>query len=383
MDHARRNIMRISKILYIVAKIAAIVMLISIAVTVTLCICSIFIEDTEEFKIRADTLTLLSAQGDLTMLEFLDLEDSISFTTKMIIGASFHAVVRFIIFWYAVVFKKIFRNISKGGQPFTKQNAKRLFIMSIGALAFVAINPILSVSLFIIGLFISNLFRYAAYLSEKNQQTLNIQESMIISMAEVVENKSDQTGQHVRRVAEYSKILALKLGFNEEQAEIIKNASMMHDIGKLLIPSEILEKPGKLTDEEYKEIKNHTVYGDKLLKDVEGDVLVCARKIAYEHHERPDGKGYPRGLKGKSISIEGKIVAVADVYDALTSKRTYKEAWDSKQAYDEIIKNSGTQFDKTVVKAFVDAYDQIDEIRQKFADVQLPAPAPAEWLNAL
>ena len=168
------------------------------------------------------------------------------------------------------------------------------------------------------------------------------------------------------------------MGFNEEQAEIIKNASMMHDIGKLLIPSEILEKPGKLTDEEYKEIKNHTVYGDKLLKDVEGDVLVCARKIAYEHHERPDGKGYPRGLKGKSISIEGKIVAVADVYDALTSKRTYKEAWDSKQAYDEIIKNSGTQFDKTVVKAFIDAYDQIDEIRQKFADVQLPAPTPAE-----
>ena len=133
-------------------------------------------------------IALLSAQGDLTMLEFLDLEDSISFTTKMIIGASFHAFVRFIIFWYAVVFKKIFRNISKGGQPFTKQNAKRLFIMSIGALAFVAINPILSVSLFIIGLFISNLFRYAAYLSEKNQQTLNIQESMIISMAEVVES---------------------------------------------------------------------------------------------------------------------------------------------------------------------------------------------------
>ena len=383
MDHARKNIMRISKILYIVARVVAIFMLISIAVTVTLCICSIFIEDTEEFKIRTDTLTLLSAQGDLTMFETFELDGRVDFTTKMIIAASFHAFVRIIIFWYAIVFKKIFRNISKGGQPFTKENARRLFIMSIGALLFVVINPILSIALFVVGLFISFLFKYAAYLNEKSKQTQHIQESMIISMAEVVENKSDQTGQHVRRVAEYSKALAMQLGFTEEQADVIKMASMMHDIGKLLVPSPILEKPGKLTPEEYEEIKKHTTYGDKLLKDVEGEVLVCARKIAYEHHERPDGKGYPRGLKKANISIEGKIVAVADVYDALTSKRTYKDAWDSKQAYDEIVNNSGTQFDKSVVKAFVDAYDKIDEIREKFADVVPPMPTTSKEQNAL
>ena len=270
--------------------------------------------------------------------------------------------------FYAIAFKRILRKISKGEQPFTKENAKKLLIMSILSLLFIVMNPVLSIALFLIGIFISNLFKYAAYLNEKSQQTQHIQESMIISMAEVVENKSDQTGQHIRRVAEYSKVLAMQLGYTEEQADVIKMASMMHDIGKLLVPSEILEKPGKLTDEEYAEIKKHTNYGDKLLKDVEGDVLICARKIAYEHHERVDGKGYPRGVKKGSISMEGKIVAVADVYDALTSKRSYKDAWDSKQAYDEILKNSGSQFDKSVVKAFTDAYDKIDEIRLKFAD---------------
>ena len=374
MDSVRKNIMRISKILYWIAKIVAIVMVLSVVAVTVLSICSIYMVDEPLKKMVTE---ILESQGSIIM-GIMDLNESNDYTQFVIVGATFHAVMRTIIFWYAIVFKKILKNISKGGQPFTKENAKKLFIMSVVALAFLVISPILSIALFLVGLFIANLFKYAAYLSDKNQQILNIQESMIISMAEVVENKSDQTGQHVRRVAEYSKVLALKLGFNEEQAEIIKNASMMHDIGKLLIPSEILEKPGKLTDEEYIEIKNHTVYGDKLLKDVEGDVLVCARKIAYEHHERPDGKGYPRGLKSRSISIEGKIVAVADVYDALTSKRTYKDAWDSQKAYDEIVKNSGTQFDKTVVKAFIDVYDQIDEIRQKFADVQPPAPVPAE-----
>ena len=374
MDHARKNIMRISKLLYIIAKIVVILMIISIAVVSALSVCSIFIDNQE---LRDGVMDFLKSEGSLSMFGYFGLEEANDYMITVIVGASFHFVMRLVIMLYALVFTRILKHVSKGEQPFTKENAKKLLIMSIVALLFIAINPLLSLSLFLVGLFISNLFKYATYLNEKSQQTQHIQESMIISMAEVVENKSDQTGQHIRRVAEYSKVLAMQLGFTEEQADVIKMASMMHDIGKLLVPSAILEKPGKLTDEEYAEIKNHTTYGDKLLKDVEGEVLICARKIAYEHHERPDGKGYPRSLKKNSISIEGKIVAVADVYDALTSKRSYKDAWDSKEAYDEIVKNSGTQFDKTVVKAFTDAYDKIDEIRVRFADNPAVPPVNA------
>ena len=365
MDHARKNIMRISKLLYIIAKIVVIVTILLIVGVTALSVISIFVDNQE---LRDSVLDFLKSYGSLSMFGYFGLEESSDYMKVVIVGASFFFVMGFVIMLYALVFTRILKHVSKGEQPFTKENAKKLLIMSIVALLFIAINPLLSLALFLVGLFISNLFKYATYLNEKSQQTQHIQESMIISMAEVVENKSDQTGQHIRRVAEYSKVLAMQLGFTEEQADVIKMASMMHDIGKLLVPSAILEKPGKLTDDEYAEIKNHTTYGDKLLKDVEGEVLICARKIAYEHHERPDGKGYPRRLKKNSISIEGKIVAVADVYDALTSKRSYKDAWDSKEAYDEIVKNSGTQFDKSVVKAFTDAYDKIDEIRLKFAD---------------
>ena len=142
----------------------------------------------------------------------------------------------------------------------------------------------------------------------------------------------------------------------------------MHDLGKLMIPSEILEKPGRLTDEEFAEIKKHPTFGEHLLHNVEGDTMTLARQVALEHHERYDGKGYPNGEKGDEIGLEGRIVAVADVYDALTSRRSYKDAWDPKTAYDEIVRCSGTQFDPQVVQAFVAAYDQIDEARRKYAD---------------
>jgi HD-GYP domain-containing protein (c-di-GMP phosphodiesterase class II) len=152
-------------------------------------------------------------------------------------------------------------------------------------------------------------------------QTNHIQEEMIYNFAEVTENKSGQTGKHVRRVAEYTKILAGAMGYSEHDADEIALASTMHDIGKLMIPSQILDKPGKLTDEEYAVIKTHTTYGGKLLDHVEGEIMTMGRTIALEHHERCDGKGYPKGLKDGEISPYGKIVAVADVYDALTSRR--------------------------------------------------------------
>ena len=126
--------------------------------------------------------------------------------------------------------------------------------------------------------------------------------------------------------------------------------------------------PGRLTDEEFGQIKKHPLYGEHLLHNVEGDTMLLAREVALEHHERYDGKGYPYGTRGEDISLEGRIVAVADVYDALTSRRSYKDAWDPKAAYDEIVRCSGTQFDPRVVDAFVAAYDQIDAARRQYAD---------------
>ena len=374
MEESRKKIIKLAKIMRIFAILIVIGVAISILTVIGIAIGYLISNDVTK---TGELLEYLSSEGSLSIVFGVDLVESVGLEGALIISTILRSLIRGVIIWYAVVFEKILHNIALGGQPFTKENAQKLFIMSLVGLVFIPVNPIVSLVLLLVGQFISSLFRYAAYLNEKSHQTQHIQESMIVSMAEVVENKSGQTGQHVRRVAEYSKVLALQLGYTEEEADVIKMASMMHDIGKLLVPSEILEKPGKLTPEEYIEIKKHTNYGDKLLKDVEGEVLICARKIAYEHHERPDGKGYPRGLKKNNISIEGKIVAVADVYDALTSKRSYKDAWDSKEAYEEILKNSGTQFDKTVVKAFTDAYDKIDEIRVKFADALAVPPTNA------
>ena len=191
-----------------------------------------------------------------------------------------------------------------------------------------------------------------------------------MSFAEITENKSEQTGRHVRRVAEYTRILAEEMGMEKDAANQLRLASTMHDVGKLLVPAEILEKPARLTDEEFEEIKKHPGYGGKLLNDVEGDVMHMARTVALEHHERPDGHGYPEGKKEDDISLEGKIVAVADVYDALTSRRSYKQAWDEKDAYAEIVKGKGTQFDTAVVEAFERAYPKINEARVNLQDAE-------------
>ncbi len=196
------------------------------------------------------------------------------------------------------------------------------------------------------------------------------QENIIVTLAEITEAKSGETGQHIRRVAEYSRSIALRLLKDEMDSENIRIAAMMHDIGKLMIPQEILEKPGKLTDEEYAIIKEHSTYGWELLAKSEGDVMEMARIIAYQHHERWDGKGYPNGIKGDEISIYAQVVAVADVYDALTSKRSYKDAWSAEDAKTEIINQRGKQFSPQVVDAFVTCFDEIEEIRATYKDME-------------
>jgi len=263
---------------------------------------------------------------------------------------------------------RLMKPLAEGNRPFERDTAKHMRRSAFYLLLFIVYNPLLGIISFNIMLLLSYIMEYGAYIQERADETNRIQEEMIMSFAEITENKSGQTGQHIKRVSEYSRVLAEELGLEPEHVEHIRIASTMHDVGKLLIPSEILEKPGRLTNEEYAVIKTHTTLGGKLLDNVEGEEMKLSRTIALQHHERYDGKGYPRQMAGEEISLEGRIVAVADVYDALTSKRSYKNAWTEEDAYNEIIKGRGTQFDPKVVDAFVSAHDRILEVRDKYRD---------------
>lgn len=364
MEEARLKVQKSAKVLYILVKIARIALTISCSVVFVFAIISLIVKG----KLLDQIIELLDSEGALDTIERIEILNNIDKEFILILGTIFHLLSRAVTIIYLVIFGRMLKSIASGEQPFTDKNSKKLYYMAISFVVFVFINPFVAVVMIIAGLFLASLISYGAYLNKKAEETNHIQESMIVSFAEVVENKSEQTGKHVKRVAEYSKVIAKELGFSEEKAEQLKMASMMHDIGKLLVPSEILEKPARLTDDEFMEIKKHPVYGVKLLKDVDGEVLSLAKEIAHEHHERVDGHGYPDGLDVSTISIESKIVAVADVYDALTSKRSYKEAWDEKKAYEEIINGSGKQFDENVVEAFKKSYDKINEIRLKFVD---------------
>lgn len=205
-----------------------------------------------------------------------------------------------------------------------------------------------------------------------NQTTVNssmfkTQESVILSFAEISESKSHQTGQHVKRVSEYTRIMASCAGYSENQCSKIALAAMMHDIGKLMIPPEILEKPARLTDEEFEVIKTHVTYGEELLKNSPGEVMNMARKIALHHHERWDGNGY-LGYKGEEIDYLSRFVSVADVFDALVSKRSYKDGWAPGDAFAEIVKQKGSQFAPYAVDVFVKCYDDIYATLMQYPD---------------
>jgi HD-GYP domain-containing protein (c-di-GMP phosphodiesterase class II) len=182
----------------------------------------------------------------------------------------------------------------------------------------------------------------------------------IYRMALVAEYRDQEdTGCHLRRMSRFAGILALGMGLSPAEAEDIRYAAPLHDIGKVAIPDSILRKPGKLTPEEYEEMKKHTVYGAKMLANAESRLLRLAAKVAIGHHERYDGTGYPYGLKGEQISLEARIVTVADVFDALSSKRVYKGEWTVEDALKYVEENAGKLFDPKVVAV----------LHEKFADV--------------
>jgi len=182
---------------------------------------------------------------------------------------------------------------------------------------------------------------------------------MIFILTDLMESTSDETGKHIRRVAEYSRLLAhYSPSISEEDANIIYHASPMHDIGKIAVPQSILKKEGRLTREEFEIMKTHTSKAHEFLTVSSRKIMKAADIIAYEHHEKWDGSGYPRGLKGEDIHMFGRIVALADVFDALTHKRVYKEAWSVEEAVEFIIEGSGTHFDPNLVQLFKENVDE-------------------------
>lgn len=201
-----------------------------------------------------------------------------------------------------------------------------------------------------------------------HEEIVATQKEIIFRMGEIGESRSKETGNHVKRVAEYSYILALGLGLPQEEAEMIRTASPMHDIGKVAIPDSVLKKPGKLTDEEYAIMKTHTTIGYNLLQGSNRELLRSAAYIAHEHHEKWDGSGYPRGLKGEEIHLYGRITAVADVFDALGSDRVYKRAWELDRIINLFREERGRHFDPRLVDVFMEQLPRILEARGRYKD---------------
>ena len=188
---------------------------------------------------------------------------------------------------------------------------------------------------------------------EESQAELKLAQLDVIDrLALVGEHHDDETGAHTQRVARTSRYLAQNLGLKAEDVEMLRRAAPLHDVGKIGISDTILQKPGKLTPEEFDTMKKHCELGAQLLSNGRSELMKVARTVAISHHERFDGTGYPAGLAGDTIPLEGRIVAVADVFDALTHDRPYKRAWSVSDAVAEIESQSGRQFDPDVVEAF-------------------------------
>jgi HD-GYP domain-containing protein (c-di-GMP phosphodiesterase class II) len=211
----------------------------------------------------------------------------------------------------------------------------------------------------------------AAMLQEEIEAT---QRETIFTMAEVGEMRSKETGYHVKRVAEYCRLFAVKYGLNEVECELLRLSSPMHDIGKIAIPDSILLKPAKLTDEEWAIMKTHTTLGYDMLKHSERRLLKSAAIIARQHHEKWDGTGYPCGLKEQEIHIYGRITALSDVFDALGCDRVYKKAWEMDRIIDLFKSESGIQFDPDLVKVFLENVDNFVQIKETYKDEPPPLP---------
>lgn len=196
------------------------------------------------------------------------------------------------------------------------------------------------------------------------------QRETLFTLGEITETRSRETGNHVKRVAEYSKLIALRCGLVAEESEVLRLASPLHDVGKVGVPDAILNKPGKLTVQEFEVIKGHTLIGYDMLKHAKGRVLQAAALIALHHHERFDGTGYPHGRNGRDIHLYGRIVGVADVFDALGVKRVYKPAWELDRILDYFREERGKHFDPELIDVFFANLEEILHIRDDFPEME-------------
>lgn len=196
----------------------------------------------------------------------------------------------------------------------------------------------------------------------------------ILKLGIASEYKDKETYNHLKRMSEYSKLLAYRVKNSKTYSENVRLASMMHDIGKIGIPDNILLKPSGLDDNERKLMQKHTIYGAMILKDSEAFVLQLAARIALTHHEKWDGSGYPLGLKGESIPLEGRIVALADVFDALSSKRVYKEALNIEECKKFLLEEKGKHFDPDLVDIFIEMLPEILKIRDQYSNEEMVVP---------
>ena len=200
------------------------------------------------------------------------------------------------------------------------------------------------------------------------EEIISTQKEVVYQMGEIGESRSKETGNHIKRVAEYSYLLARLSGIEEDEAQILKIASPMHDIGKISIPDSILHKPTKLNDEEWEIMKTHVSLGHDLLKHSDRPIMKTAAIVAKEHHEKWDGSGYPQGLREEEIHIFGRITAIADVFDALGSDRCYKKTWELDTILEYIQNEKGKHFDPMLVDLFIHNLDKFLEIKEKFRD---------------
>ncbi|MEA2100770.1 MAG: response regulator [Campylobacterota bacterium] len=207
-------------------------------------------------------------------------------------------------------------------------------------------------------------------LQEINKELEDTQREVIFTMGAIGERRSKETGNHVKRVALYSELLAFYYGLDKEESKLLKEASPMHDIGKVAIADSVLNKPARFTPKEFEIMKEHATLGYEMLEHSTRPLLKTASIVAIEHHEKWDGTGYPKGLKGEEIHIYGRITALADVFDALGSDRIYKEAWGDEEIFQLFKEERGKHFDPKLVDIFFENLDKFLEIRDSLVDIK-------------
>jgi len=212
----------------------------------------------------------------------------------------------------------------------------------------------------------------AAEVRKATEEIRAREQELLFRMSRAAEFRDPETGAHIQRMAHYSALIAARLGLDAETQELLLQAAPMHDVGKIGIPDYILLKPGRLSPEEFEIMKSHARLGHELLRDSSSRILQAGAEIALAHHEKFDGSGYPNRLAGEAIPLFGRIVAVADVFDALTSERPYKKAWSFERAAGHLRETVGSHFDPACVAAFFAAWDDVQQVHDRFLDDEVP-----------